>query len=127
MLSRGTTADGADLLFFADGEILAIFRNRPEIQRFLPDGSFLGMFQAGLKNPMGLCVDPFGRIWVADRNYASVKIVDGIIRVFGADGAPLFECGAREGTFTRLRNPGDLYLGDWTGGRVLRVAVSGLP
>ena len=152
IFSRGTTSDGADILFLPDGsflvadslnariqrfdknrhlvrawgsgdalpsaptglalaangEVLALFNNRPEIQRFQPDGSFLGMISAGLKRPMGICVDPFGRIWVSDRNFASDKLVDGIVRVFDPEGKPLFECGDREGDFTGLRNPGDL-------------------
>lgn len=63
----------------ADGQVLTIFRSRSEIQRFLPTGEFLGMSDAGLKNPMGICVEPRGRIWVADRNFAPGQVADGIV------------------------------------------------
>ncbi len=178
----GEPSSPTGLALTADGEVLVVFNRRPEIQRFKPDGTFLGMISAGLRTPQGICVDPEGRIWVADRNFKADAIVDGIVKVFDREGRPLFECGARTEAFDGLRQPGDLvadsrgriyladcyhhrgvvfdrdgkvlmtiggrgewegtfnysngialdgeggvYVGDWTGGRLEKFLVAGVP
>ncbi len=91
---------------------------------------------ARLFNPDGLCFDAVGNLYVADRLSHRVRKIDpaGIISTYagspsmggGGDGGPATAAALNEPSYVCMDSYGSLYIADFHGWRVRKVAPSGI-
>jgi len=90
---------------------------------------------AEMRNPYGLAVDASGNLYIADRNNYSIRMVStsGIITTvagngnccYGGDGGPATSALLYSPTGVAVDAASDLYIADYYGNRIRKVAGSG--
>lgn len=112
-----------------DGSVLVTDLYNHRVQRFTPDGGYLGEWIAGEADaaPFGIAVDRAGRVHVGD-------MLAGRVGVWGADGRSLTSWGAPGRARGELREPwgiavdaaGDVLVADHGNHRIQRFSSEGV-